>query len=70
VAHVRLDCERLDTLLAKRGIAPAEPRQVVHPCDLEPDEVLGVVGDALGIGLGEANPDVRVEMEAVDEGRL
>jgi hypothetical protein len=70
VAYVRLHRERLDALLPKRRIAPTEARQVVHPRDLEPDEVLGVVGDALGIGLREANPDVGMEMEAVDGGRL
>jgi hypothetical protein len=63
---MRLDRHRLDALLAQRRIAAAEPRQVVDPRDLEPDQVLRVVRDALRIGLGETDADVGVEVEAVD----
>lgn len=70
VPDMGLDRQRLDALLAKGRVAPPKSRQVVHPRDLEPDEVLGIVRDTLGIGLGEADPDVGVEVEAVDGGRL
>jgi hypothetical protein len=70
VADVRLDRHRFDALLAQRRVAAAEARQVVDARDLEPDQVLGVVGDALGIRLGEADANVGVEVEAVDEVRL
>ena len=70
MTDVGLDRERLDALLAQRGVAPAEAGEVVDARDLEPDEVLGVVGDALRIRLGEADSDLGVEAEAVDGGRL
>jgi hypothetical protein len=65
-----LDRHRLDPLVSKRGVAAAEPRQVGDAGDLEPDQVLGVVRDPLRVGLREPDPDLGVEMEAVDEGRL
>jgi len=70
VTNMRLDRHRLHPLFPKRGVAAAEPRQVVDAGDFEPHEILGVVRDALRVGLGEADPDVRMEVEAVDEERL
>jgi hypothetical protein len=70
MAHVGLDRHGLDTLVSQRRVAAAEPGQVVDTGDLEPHQVLGVVRDSLRVGLGEPYPDLRVEVEAVDEGRL
>jgi NAD-dependent protein deacetylase/lipoamidase len=63
---VRLDRHRLDAVLAQRVVAAAEPIEVADARDLEPNEVLGVVRDPLRVGLGEANADLGVEVEAVD----
>jgi hypothetical protein len=49
VAHVRLDRERLDPIGSQARVAATEARKVVDAGDLEPDEVDGVVRDALGI---------------------
>ena len=49
----RLDSLRLDRAVAARVIG--EVRDASH---LEPDDVRRVVGDALGVGLGEAHADV------------
>lgn len=70
VADMGLDRQRLDALLPQRRVPAAEAREVVDAGDLEPDEVLGVVGDALRVRLGEADPEVGMEVEAVDGGRL
>jgi hypothetical protein len=70
MTNVGLDRHRFDPVLPERGVATAKPCQVVDAGDLEPHEVLGVVRDALSVGLGEADPDLRLELEAVDEGRL
>jgi hypothetical protein len=67
---VRLDRHCLDAVLAERRVAAAEARQVVDARDLEPDEILGVVRDSLGVGLGEPDPELGVEVEAVDGGTL
>jgi hypothetical protein len=70
VAGVRLEREGLDTLLPQRRVAAPEPSEVIDARNLEPDQELGVVRDALRVGLGEPNADVSLEGEAVDAGRL
>ena len=70
VAGVRLEREGLDTFLAERRVSAPEPSEVVDAGNLEPDQELGIVGDALRVGLGEANADLGVEVEAVDVRRL
>jgi hypothetical protein len=66
VAGVRLERESFDALLAQRRVPAPKPCEVVDPRNLEPDQELGVVRDALGVGLGEPNADVSLEAEAVD----
>jgi hypothetical protein len=70
VAGVRLEREGLDTLLPERRVPASESREVVDAGNLEPDQELGVVGDALCVRLGETNPDLGLEAEAVDAERL
>jgi uncharacterized membrane protein len=65
VAHGRLGHERLDPTRAKGGIAAREAVEVLDACDLEPDEVRGVVGDTLSVGLGETNADLGRESKLV-----
>src|SRR6185312_12414242 len=57
VAAERLEHERLDALVAQGLIAAGELAQVLDARDLEPDDVRGVVRDALGVGVREAHPD-------------
>jgi NAD-dependent protein deacetylase/lipoamidase len=70
MTHVRLDRHRLYALLSQRGIATPKSPEVLDPRDFEPDEILGVVRDPLRVGLGEANLDLGVEVESVDEETL
>jgi len=70
VPGVGLDRHRLDPVVAQRRVAAPKPREVVDARYLEPDEVLGVVCDPLRVGLGEADADLRLEVEAFDSGRL
>jgi NAD-dependent deacetylase len=63
---VSLDRHRLDPLFSKGRVSAPETGEVVDARNLEPDEVLGVVRDPLRVGLGEADPDLGVEVEAVD----
>jgi hypothetical protein len=63
---VGLDRHRLDAVLSERRVAASEAIEVVDSRDLEPDEIFGVVRDALCVGLGEADPDLGLEVEAVD----
>jgi hypothetical protein len=65
VAHVRFEDERLDPLGAQLRVAAGELVEVRDACDLEPDEVVGVVRDALRVGLGEADANLGREGEAV-----
>ena len=58
-ARVRLEHERLDPLVAQPLVAARVPLEVVDAGDLEPDEVVRVVRDALRVGLGEAHADRR-----------
>ena len=46
------------------GIRPRKRAEVVDARDLEPDEVDGVVRDALRVGLREAHPHLGREAEA------
>jgi NAD-dependent protein deacetylase/lipoamidase len=64
-AHVRLEHERLDALLAEGGIAAREPLEILDARDLEPDEVVRVVSHALRVCLSEPDADVRAGAEAV-----
>ena len=48
---------------AQARVAAAEAREVVDARDLEPDEVDGVVRDALRVGLGEAHAHLGREVE-------
>ena len=66
VPDVDLGGRRLDALLAQSPVAAVEPAQVLDASGLEPDQVGGVVGDALCVGLGEADGDVQVEVVALD----
>jgi hypothetical protein len=70
VEGVRLERQGLDAFRPERRVSAAEPREVVDAGNLEPDQELRVVRDALRIGLGEANPDLGLEAEAVDAGTL
>jgi hypothetical protein len=70
VAGVRFEREGFDTFVPERRVSAPKPPEIVDTGNLEPDEELGVVGDALRVGLGEANADLGVEAEAVDAGRL
>lgn len=67
---MRLERKGLDAFCPQRRVAAPEPREVIDARNLEPDEELGVVRDALRVGLGEANLDLGLEAEAVDAGRL
>lgn len=66
VAHVDLGRRRFDALLAKPLVAAVETAQVLDPRGLEPDEVGGVVGDALRVRLREADREVEVEAVVAD----
>ena len=65
VAHLRRQHQRLDPLLAQRGVAACEAGQVLDARELEPDEVDGVVRDSLRVGLGEADGDLGDERVAL-----
>ncbi len=73
-ANARLDGQGLDALPPQSRVAAVEAGQVVDAPTLEPDEVGGVMRDALGVRLGEADAHVRGEIEGVHgrtvEGRL
>jgi hypothetical protein len=66
VAHVRLEHERLESLLLEGAIAAGVLGEVGDASDLEPDEVDRVVRDPLRVRLGEPDGYVRMETEAVD----
>jgi len=59
VANVHLGRQRLDSLGLQLRVAAAEPLEVLDPRELEPNEVDGVVCDALRVGLREAHAHVR-----------
>ena len=65
VAAERLEDERLDPVVAQRLVAAGERAQVLDARDLEPDEVGGVVRDALRVRVREAHAHRRREGEAV-----
>src|SRR5918994_4589212 len=51
IPRVRLEGESVDSLLAQDLVAASEPAEVLDAGDLEPDQVLGVVRNALRVGL-------------------
>ena len=53
VAAERLEHKRLEPAVAQALVAARVRAQVLDARDLEPDEVGGVVRDALGVGVGE-----------------
>jgi hypothetical protein len=64
IAAERLEDERLDSLVAQRLVPAREGPQVLDAGDLEPDEIGGVVRDALGVGLREADAHGNGERKA------
>ena len=69
VAEEDLGRERLDPTIPDRLIAPGERLQVGDARHLEPYDERGVMRDPLGVRLGEPDPDLRREREAVHEGK-
>jgi NAD-dependent protein deacetylase/lipoamidase len=65
VANGCLGDEGLDSALAQRRVAAGKAAEVVDAGDLEPDQVGGVVGDALGVRLGEADANLGGEPKSV-----
>ena len=61
VAGVDLGGRGLDARVPESLVAAGELPEVLDARGLEPDEVGGVVGDALRIGLGEAHGDLELE---------
>jgi len=61
VTAERLEHECLEAPVAQRLVAAGVLSQVLDPGHLEPDVVRGVVGDALRIGVREANAHRRRE---------
>src|SRR3954447_22509229 len=68
VTHVRFEHERLEAPVPERGGAAGELLEVGDARDLEPDQVVRVVRDALGVRLGESDANVRAEAEAAHQG--
>ncbi len=68
VADVRLDGRRVYSLLDEALVAALELLEVGDPCDLEPDEIDGVVDDALRVRLAEADLEVGGEPESLHGG--
>src|SRR5215210_8372524 len=68
VADERLDGRRVHAVLLDESLVAArEPPEVRDPGDLEPDQVGGVVGDALGVRLAEADAEVCRAPETLHE---
>ena len=65
IADVGLEHERFESLFAQSGISTRVLRQVRDARNLEPDEVIGVVGDPLRVRLGEADGHLGAEAEIV-----
>lgn len=55
VPEMRLEHERLQALVPEHLVPAGEDAEILHAGDLEPDEVGGIVGDALRIGLRETD---------------
>jgi NAD-dependent deacetylase len=68
VAHVRFEHERFDPLGAQLGVAAGVLLEIGDARDLEPHEVVRVVGNSLRVRLGEAHAHVRREPVAVHAG--
>ena len=69
-AHLRLDEERLDPLVAEPLVAACEPLEELHARELEPDQVVRVVDDPLCVRLCEPDPDIRPVLEPLHCHRL
>ena len=63
--RVRLEHERLDPEVAQPLVAAGEALEELDARHLEPDEIVRVVHDALGVRLGEADAYLRGEVVAV-----
>ena len=70
IANVRLEHDCLDAGVAQTLVAARVPLEVVDARDLEPHEVVRVVGDPLRVRLREADAHLRCETEAVHEGAM
>ena len=60
-----LERQGVDAFLAEAEVAAAEPAQVLDPRRLEPDEVGGVMGDALRVRLRKADGHLVRELEII-----
>jgi hypothetical protein len=67
IANMCLEDERLEAEVAQALVAAGVALEVLDACDLEPHEVVRVVGDALCVRLGEAHLDRSLKAEAVHE---
>jgi hypothetical protein len=67
IADVSLEDKRFDACVTEALIAAGVPVEVFDARDLEPDEVVRVVCDALRVRLGEPHLHGRLEAEAVHE---
>src|SRR5581483_4543765 len=63
VTDVRFGRQRLVAVRLQAAVAVPEASEVLDSRDLEPDEVRGVVGDALRVGLGEPDRELGREAE-------
>ena len=63
VAGVGLERQCVDPLVAQLEVAAPETAKVLDPSRLEPDQVRGVVGDALRVRLCEAHCHFVRELE-------
>jgi NAD-dependent deacetylase len=70
VADVRLEDDGLDAEVAQLLVAARIALEVVDTRDLEPHEVVRVVGDALRVRLRETHLDVGCETEPVHEATM
>ena len=68
VADVRLGRQHLVPLRLQTFVSAAKAGEVLDASNLEPDEVGGVVGDPLGVGLREPDGDLGREVETIDRG--
>ena len=69
VAHVGLQDECLEALVAQRLVAAGKTGEVLDAGELEPDEVDRVVDDPLRVRLREAHLDVGGEREPFHAGK-
>jgi hypothetical protein len=62
VLRVRLEGQRVDALLAQPRVAAPEATQVLDPRHLEPDDVRGVMGDALRVRFRKSHSNLVAEV--------